>query len=241
MSIFVCVVLFEGFMCALLVLCTVAPTALAQLFDSAYASAVALQDIRDISHIAFVWAISHYNDVIMGTIASQITSRTNVYSTVYSDADQRKHQGSASLAFVRGIHRGSVNSPHKWPLTRKMFPFDDIIMLQILIPHIYITCILLTLWPTHILVGSILLCYTFCTFGSWKSSYYQSRDTKTYVSFPPRFSCSFLLFLHLKSDEICILCSLYEHSKGKCSIKHYAIDVVCLILITHTGSDLNWT
>ena len=43
-----------------------------------------------------------------------------VYSTVYSDADQRKHQSSASLAFVRGIHRGPVNSPHKWPVTRKM-------------------------------------------------------------------------------------------------------------------------
>ena len=38
---------------------------------------------------------------------------------VYSDADQRKHQSSASLAFVRGIHRGAVNSPHKWPVTRK--------------------------------------------------------------------------------------------------------------------------
>ena len=52
-----------------------------------------------------------------------------VYSTVYSDADQRKHQSSASLAFVRGIHRGPVNSPHKWPVTRKLFPFDDVIML----------------------------------------------------------------------------------------------------------------
>ena len=64
----------------------------------------------------------HYNDVIMGAIASQITSLTNVYSTVYSGADQRKHQSSAALAFVRGIHRGPVNSPHKWPVTRKMFP-----------------------------------------------------------------------------------------------------------------------
>ena len=64
----------------------------------------------------------------MGTMASQITSLTIVYSTVYSDADQRKHQSSASLAFVGGIHRGPVNSPHKWPVTRKMFPFDDVIM-----------------------------------------------------------------------------------------------------------------
>ena len=55
----------------------------------------------------------HYVEVIMGAIASQISSLTIVYSTVYSDADQRKHQSSASLAFVRGIHRGPVNSPHK--------------------------------------------------------------------------------------------------------------------------------
>ena len=70
----------------------------------------------------------HYGDVIMATIASAITSLTIVYSTVYSGADQREHQSSASLAFVRGIHRGPVNSPHKWPVTRKMFPFDDVIM-----------------------------------------------------------------------------------------------------------------
>ena len=71
---------------------------------------------------------AHYNDAMMGTIASQITSCTIVYSTVYSDADQRKHQSSASLAFVRGLHPGPVNSPHKWPVTLKMFPFDDVIM-----------------------------------------------------------------------------------------------------------------
>ena len=73
----------------------------------------------------------HYDDVIMGAIASQITSLTIVYSTVYSGLDQRKHQSSASLAFVWGIHRGPVNSPHKWPVTRKMFPFDDVIMSHI--------------------------------------------------------------------------------------------------------------
>ena len=71
---------------------------------------------------------SHHNDVIMGAIAFHITSLMIVYSTVYSDADQRIHQSSASLAFVRGIHRWSVNSPHTWPVTRKMFPFDDVIM-----------------------------------------------------------------------------------------------------------------
>ena len=61
---------------------------------------------------------THYCEVIMGAIASQITNLTIVYSIVYSDADQRKHQSSASLAFVRGIYRGPVNSPHKRPVTR---------------------------------------------------------------------------------------------------------------------------
>ena len=64
----------------------------------------------------------------MGAMASQITSLAIVYSAVYSDPDQRKHQSSASLAFVRGFHRGPVNSPHKWPVTRKMYSFDDVIM-----------------------------------------------------------------------------------------------------------------
>ena len=72
--------------------------------------------------------VVHYDDVIMTMLASQITSLTVVYSIVYSGVNQRKHQSSASLAFVREIHRGPVNFPHKWPVTRKMFPFDDIIM-----------------------------------------------------------------------------------------------------------------
>ena len=59
----------------------------------------------------------------MGAIASQISGLTIVYPIVYSGADQRKHESSASLASVREIHRVPVN--YKWPVTRKMFPFDD--------------------------------------------------------------------------------------------------------------------
>ena len=70
----------------------------------------------------------HYSDVIMGAIVSQITGIPIVYWTVCSGPDQRKHQSSVSLAFVRGIHRWRVNSPHKWPVTLKMFSFDDVIM-----------------------------------------------------------------------------------------------------------------
>ena len=59
----------------------------------------------------------HYSDVVMGTMASQITRLTIVYSIVYKGVDQRKHQSSPSLAFVWEIHRWPVNSPHKWPVT----------------------------------------------------------------------------------------------------------------------------
>ena len=62
----------------------------------------------------------HYSDAIMNAMASQIISLTIVYSTVYSVADQRKHQSCESLAFVRGIHKG--------PVARERFPFDDLIM-----------------------------------------------------------------------------------------------------------------
>ena len=61
-------------------------------------------------------------------MASQVAGVPIAYSTVYSDTDQRKRQRSASLAFVRGIHHGPVNSPHKGPVTWKMFPFDDVMM-----------------------------------------------------------------------------------------------------------------
>ena len=72
--------------------------------------------------------LGHYNDIIMSAMASQITSLTIVYWSVCSRADQRKHKSFASLPFVRGIHRWQVNSPHKGPVTRKMFPIDDVIM-----------------------------------------------------------------------------------------------------------------
>ena len=64
----------------------------------------------------------------MSAMATQITSLTIVYLTIYSGADQRKYQSSASLAFVGGIRRSPVNSPHKGPVTRKIIPFDDVIM-----------------------------------------------------------------------------------------------------------------
>ena len=90
-------------------------------------ASILLKQNKDVNYNN-IWGLRHYNDVIMSAMASQITSFTIVYLTVYSEADERKRQSSASLAFVRGIHRWPVNSPHKWPATRKTFPFDDVIM-----------------------------------------------------------------------------------------------------------------
>ena len=73
----------------------------------------------------------HYSNVILSAMASQITGVWIVCSTVCSGADKKKHQSSVSLAFVRGIHRWRVGSRHKGPVTRKMFPFDDTIMMII--------------------------------------------------------------------------------------------------------------
>ena len=101
----------------------------------------------------------HYCDVIMGRIASQITSLTIVCSTVYSGADQRKYQSSASLAFVRGIHQWPVNSPHKWPVTRKMFPFDDVIMLGQNRRFFIYPCDLEIWWMILKNNRALLLCY----------------------------------------------------------------------------------
>ena len=73
----------------------------------------------------------HYNDVISRAMASQITSLAIIYPTVCSGTEQRKHQSSASLVFARGIHCLPVNSPHKGPVARKKFPFDDVIMFSL--------------------------------------------------------------------------------------------------------------
>ena len=70
----------------------------------------------------------HYSDVIMSAIASQTTGVSIVDSTVCLGVDQRKHQSSASLAFVRGIHQWPLDSPQKGPVARKMLPFDDVTM-----------------------------------------------------------------------------------------------------------------
>ena len=109
-------------------------------------------------HMGPAGSPKHYDDVITGTIASQITSLTSVYSTDYSGADQSKHQSSASLAFVWGIHRGPVNSPHKWPVTRKMFPFDDAIMRAVRSNKQFTCCPICSLYATLLISCTFAEC-----------------------------------------------------------------------------------
>ena len=92
--------------------------------------------------------VVHYNDVIMSPMASQITSLMTVYSTVYSEADQRIYQSSVSL----------VDSLHKGPVTRKMFPCDDVI--RNLSPSYHNTYSILYAWG-----------YAFCEFKAWSVLY----------------------------------------------------------------------
>ena len=141
--------------------------------------------------------LDHYCDVIMGAMVPQITSLAIVYSTVHLGADQRKHQSSTSLAFVWGIHRWPVNSPHKGPVTRKMFPFDDVIMIystfqsnaqnmpQWNVPHIYPNIYPngdLRLWPESRLNEKLIIEFIPSQNGKnrlWRVRFYKNYDVFT--------------------------------------------------------------
>ena len=95
----------------------------------------------------------HYSDVIQwrhnGRDGVSNHRRLNCLLKC-SGAEQRKHQSSVSLAFVRGSHRWPVNCPHKWPVTRKMFPFDDVIMISY-------ACIQLNCWSVNTALSQFTL------------------------------------------------------------------------------------
>ena len=84
----------------------------------------------------YMYIYINYSDVITTTMASQITGVSIVCSTVCSGTDQRKDQSFPSLAFVRGIHWWLVDSPHKGPVMQKMFPFDDVIMIGLVLEEL---------------------------------------------------------------------------------------------------------
>ena len=89
------------------------------------------------THISLLWCHHGHSGVSNHPPHNCLINR-------YSGADQGKHQNSSSLAFVWGIQRWLVNSPHKWPVTRKMVPFDHVIMQFILVHDTQ--CILLNIY-----------------------------------------------------------------------------------------------
>ena len=136
-----------------------------------------------------MWNGLNHNDVIMGAMASQIDCllKSIVYSSVYSSADQRKHQSSASLALVRGIHLSPINSPHKGPVTRKMFPLDDVIMGS-----------RLTSWFLHIAANCVTGRYvTFC----WHLLIW-CYHTETETKWPP--FCGWCIHRHVLNEKCCV-------------------------------------
>ena len=87
----------------------------------------------------------------MDSMASQITSLTNcLLIRLFGRRSIKKHQNSASLAFVRGNHQGPVNSTHKCPVTRKMLPFDDVIMRAISVDIFLLPLPTYSLWLPRI-------------------------------------------------------------------------------------------
>ena len=72
----------------------------------------------------------HYNGVIMGAMASKITTRDSLLNRIFRRRSKKawKHRVTGLCG---GIHRWPVNSTHTWPVTRKMLPFDDVIMISV--------------------------------------------------------------------------------------------------------------
>ena len=116
----------------------------------------------------------------MSTMASQITSLTIVCSSVYSGAAQIKHQSSASLSFVKGIHRWPVYSPHKGQVTRKLFPFEDVTMKHMYTMETETSCVLIYLAIDN------KICVT-TQISSWHKSRHGSFPTDMclqYIKYP---------------------------------------------------------
>ena len=105
----------------------------------------------------------------MSAMASRIAGFSIVFLTFCPGADQRKHQSSATLASVKGIHRWPMNSPHKGPVARKIFPFDDVIIIdheraKHFFAQVYLCYVLL--WFDFEMVGCTKITYGHFT-GNW--------------------------------------------------------------------------
>ena len=133
----------------------------------------------------------------MSMMTSQITSLTIVYSIVYSGLVQRKHESSTSLAFVWGIHRWPVNSQHKGPVTRKMFPFDDVMLNFYTIPSILILNFTLVIMQSHVVMQFSIAWY------SWHQSCHKIRSHIQFWTYKTFIKKIFLIIHHKCLQDIC--------------------------------------
>ena len=115
-------------------------------------------------------AITCCSDVLMSAMAHQMTGASFFYSTVCSVAEHRKHQSFASLAFVRGMHQWLLNCPHKGSITRKMFPFDNVIMSVLYFP---------TLWSLTRMRDKVNMSVIYFTNDLWT---HNPKPLKTYLA-----------------------------------------------------------
>ena len=148
----------------------------------------------------------------MRVMAPQITSLPTVYLAVYSGVYQRKHQSPASLAFARGIHRGPVNSPHKTPVTREMFPFDDVIMIKSILSIIF-----------HTIYRALISAYLFLLWWLWEYVYVilsllSNRKLHSQENLRLGYETWYALHVFLRSyktkikrsKSVCVFCGMYS-------------------------------
>ena len=169
-------------------------------------------------------------------MASQITSITIVYSTVvYSGADKRKHQSPASFAFVWGIDRWPVNSPHKGPVTRKIFLFDDVIMQCDMMQQRLVFC---DGWSLVDITGNIanirVLCLFFRTYICIVPSFYTtiSPGTKLCIIFDSAniFHLCVSLYFHNTYTALVLLWRItVRYQDSRCC----TLSIVILHVYTH--------
>ena len=183
----------------------------------------------------------------MTTIASQITSRTVDCSTVYSDADQIKHQSSASLAFVWGIHRDRWIPRTNGQLRGKCFhlmtsswymslgwtivhgswtvmPWAD--LWPVLLVHRHFTWLQLyfrLIDPLYILCEAILgpkWLHWFCAIlGIWQGAHLVLRSTPLYAAPNKCYGISLHTYdpFMLSRDNEKMSISLYDHTLNSAS------------------------
>ena len=168
----------------------------------------------------------------MEAIASQITSLTIVYSTVYSGVDQSKHQSSASLAFVWGIHRGPVNSPHKWSVTRKMFPFDDVIMS-------YMWWRMMGAWKTdecHLLSKHII---TRIAFEAGRKMHIQNSLNVELITLPTSWNQNVFYDSTFEKSHWTTGCQTQPHVRTYWLVTHYVAPIQNLTCLWWVNSELD--